>query len=367
MKKIALFAMGVVDRIFVAALVQTVFIGLAFAQVPPQRSGDDDLRDKINSGSIGFLSASLTGTYAQIASELMVVLDQGDDLRILPVITRGSIQNVRDLLYLKGMDVALIQSDTLTFLESQKTYSNIKGRIHYIAPLFIQECHLIGGKGVEKIEDIAGKVVNFSDPGSGVIMTATLIFQRFKIPVKQINMSQPEAFEKIKTGEIAATMWCASKPIAGVTKLKAEEGFKLIPIPFRPEIADLYLPAELTSEEYPSLLPKGQSVEIIALSGVLAAYNWPVDSERYRRVANFVGALFSRIDDLRKAPFHPKWKDVNLAGELRGWTRFKAAQDWLDRYRAAQKNQTPTSAQGKQEVFEEFLRWQRAREAQKQY
>jgi uncharacterized protein len=344
-EKIALFAMRSFDCFFKVILVQVVFISLAFAQAqaprnsPTPKNPTDDLRDRVNSGSVGFLSASLSGTYAQIASEMMVVLDQGDDLRILPVITRGSIQNVRDLLYLKGMDVALIQSDTLTFLESQKTYSNIKSRIHYIAPLFIQECHLIGGKGVEKIEDLANKAVNFSDPGSGVIMTATLIFQRFGIPVKQVNMSQPEAFEKIKTGEVAASMWCASKPITGVTKLRAEDGFRLIPIPFRQEIADLYLPAELTTADYPALVPSGQSIEIIGLSGVLAAYNWPVDSERYRKVANFVNALFSKIDDFRKPPFHPKWKDVNLAAELRGWTRFKAAQDWLDRFRTNQNRQ----------------------------
>lgn len=290
----------------------------------------------------------------------MTVLDQGDDLRILPVVTRGSSQNVRDLLYLKGMDVALMQSDTLDFLESQKTYPNIKDRIRYIMPLFVQECHLIGGKSVENIEDLANKVVNFSDLGSGVNMTAALIFQRFKIPVKQVYMSQVEAFEKIKTGEVAASMWCASKPITGVTKLKAEEGFRLVPIPFRQEIADLYLPAEFTAEDYPSLVPKGRSVEGIGMQGVLAAYNWPVDSERYRRVAKFVDALFSKIDELRKPPFHPKWKDVNVAAELRGWTRFKAAQDLLDRSRTGQQ-----IIQTSQEEFEQFQRWRRARDAKK--
>jgi len=63
----------------------------------------------------------------------------------------------------------------------------------------------------------------------------------------------------------------------------------------------------------------------------LIAYNWPkTNVDRYRRVQRFVEALFPKIAEFQKPPRHAKWREVNLAAQLRGWTRFEAAQAWLD-------------------------------------
>jgi hypothetical protein len=66
---------------------------------------------------------------------------------------------------------------------------------------------------------------------------------------------------------------------------------------------------------------------------VLAVYNWPKDSDRYRRIARFVDKLFAKWPTLQAPPFHPKWRDVNLAATIPGWTRFDAAEAALQRVR----------------------------------
>jgi hypothetical protein len=59
------------------------------------------------------------------------------------------------------------------------------------------------------------------------------------------------------------------------------------------------------------------------------AYNWPERTERYRRVALFARTFFDRLHDLQSPPFHPKWREVDVAAPVPGWTRFAAAQEWI--------------------------------------
>jgi hypothetical protein len=64
---------------------------------------------------------------------------------------------------------------------------------------------------------------------------------------------------------------------------------------------------------------------------VLVAYNWPLGSNRYQRVARFTDYLFSRIDKLQVAGFDPMWQSINLGATVPGLNRFPASQQWLER------------------------------------
>ena len=132
-----------------------------------------------------------------------------------------------------------------------------------------------------------------------------------------------------------AVVFITSKPIEAFVRGKWEPGFKFLPVAF--EDFGFYLPSALTSRDYPQLIPEGQQIETIAVPTILAAYNWPKDSDRYRRVARLVDYLFDRIGKLQTAGFHPAWKDVNLNAKVPGLTRFSSAQAWLDRRAAALK------------------------------
>jgi hypothetical protein len=79
------------------------------------------------------------------------------------------------------------------------------------------------------------------------------------------------------------------------------------------------------------LIRQGERVTTIAVPTVLVAFNWPIKSNRFHRVARFVDRLFSRINKLQEPGFDPKWKSINLAATVPGLTRSPAAQAWLDR------------------------------------
>jgi len=168
-------------------------------------------------------------------------------------------------------------------------------------------------------------------------------------------MGQADAFEKMKSGELAATILIAGKAAGSMAKLKAADGFRFLPVPFAKQLQNDYLPATLEHDDYPNMVDAGASVSTVAVGAVLIAYNWPRQSERYNRIAKFVDTFFPKLAEFQKPPRHPKWRETNLAAVVPGWTRFAAAEEWLARNRQQQS----AAAGATREQFDQFLAAQR--------
>ena len=119
----------------------------------------------------------------------------------------------------------------------------------------------------------------------------------------------------VKSGEIAATILIAGKPTGSFGKFKIEPGMTLLPVPYTEALEQDYLPAKLTNDDYPNLIPKGSSVDTVAIASVLAVYNWPRDTDRYRRVSLFIDAFFTKFPEFQKPARHVKWKEANLTAD----------------------------------------------------
>jgi TRAP transporter TAXI family solute receptor len=307
------------------------------------------LGERINSNTIAIISGNPNATYMTIAYDMSAVLDDGDEFRVLPMIGKGGGQNIKDVRFLKGVDLGITQSNLLGYYKRTNEIGQVDDKIVYIAKLFNEEMHLIvrADSGINSLRDLAGKKVNFSDVGSGTQLSTRDIFEKLGIRPVEVNMGQADAFEALKRGEIAATILIAGKPTGSTAKLKAQDGFRILPVAFDKPLQADYLPTTLTSEDYPGLIAPGQKVETIAVSAVLVAFNWPKGTDRYRRIQKFVDNFFPRLAEFQKAPRHPKWKEANLAAVLPGWKRFEGAEEWLRKH--------DTVAQGEREQFNQFL------------
>ena len=334
------------NSIWVAACLcaQLLSANAALAQ-----SGDEELRDVVNAGTVGIVSGGVTGTYIQIAADLANVFDDGDSLRILPLVGEGSVQNVTDVLYLKGIDIGIVQSDTLAVLKQQAVFPGLEKRINYITKLYNEEFHLVAGPDITTIQDLQGKKVNLGNPGGGTYMTATTVFDLLGITIEPVSVDQAEAIEQIRTGQIAATIYIAGKPASVVSEIKGGQGLHLVEIPFTGKLRDIYFPSSFTSEDYPQLVAPGQNVDTLAIGAVMAVFNWRSDSPRYKKVERFIEAFFSRFEELQHPPHHPKWREVNLSTELPGWTRFPPAKAWL-----AKREQFVGSIDGGSSIRQDF-------------
>ena len=274
--------------------------------------------------TVGLISGGVTGTYVRIAADLANALDDGYELRVLPIIGKGSVRNIEDLLLLRGIDVAIVQSDVLDFYKRAELVPNIEGKIRYIAKLYNEEVHVLAKSEHATIDDLAGKAVNFGTEGSGTFMTASIMFEDLGIDVDVRNDPEPIALERLRAGEIDAMVFVGGKPVEFIGQVDRQEQLHLLAIP--PErIEAAYLPSELTAEAYPRLVDPGAPVQTVAVSAVLAAYNWPADHPRREKVMRFVQSLFASFDTLLEPPFHPKWQEIDLGAEVPGWQRMTAA------------------------------------------
>jgi hypothetical protein len=111
---------------------------------------------------------------------------------------------------------------------------------------------------------------------------------------------------------------------------------------------------------------------MVAAPVLLMVYNWPEGTDRYIRLAKFVDALFSKIDEFHEPSRHPKWRDTNLTAPVPGWQRFKPAEEWLARHKqiaphpqaqgsilARQEagRTAPVNLREQERLFQEFLEW----------
>ena len=302
----------------------------------PPAPAEETIRDRLNAGTVGLAGGLLEGAPIRFATEIARVVNDGGDMQVLPIVTRGPTENVNDLLYLKGVDAAIINSDALE--EYKLQVPQIQQRITYILNLFPSELHIFVRPEIKTLADLAGKKVNFNTQGTAAAYSGPLIFSRLGIDVEKMFIPHPVALEQMRRGEIAAVVFITSKPVGAFVRRKWEEGFKFLPVEYGPKFQDYYLSSSLEAADYPDLIAKDQHIATIAVPTILAAYNWRPNSPRYGRVARFVDKLFGGIDKLRSLGFDPKWKDVNLRAQAPGLERFQAAQEWLDR--SVPKNQS---------------------------
>jgi TRAP transporter TAXI family solute receptor len=310
-------------------------------------NGDKETADRFNANTVTLMSGTIGGTYVQIGADLESVLDDGENLRVLSIVGRGSVQSVADLLFLKGVDLGIVRSDTLDYLEGKGYAANIKKQLNYITKLYNEEMHVIARKNIHNLSELDGKTVAIDLPNGGTFVTAITVFERLGIHPKFVYIEQRIAYDKLLKGELDAVVAVQGKPSKATSALK-DANLHLVPVEYDKSLQTDYLPAQLSSEDYPNLTEKGEQIDTIAVPAVLAVYNWAPNSDRYRRVARFVDALFSKIDQLQQPPFHPKWKEASPSATLPGWVRFQPAQEWLDRH-------GPTAASENRDRFERFL------------
>ena len=290
----------------------------------------------MNAWTIGLAGGLLEGAPIRLAAEMARVVDDGDKLHVLPVVTRGPTENVNSLLYLRGIDAAIINSDVLDEYKSQ--VPDNQQRLAYVLNLFPSELHIFVRPEVQSLSDLVGKKVNFNNLGTAAAYSGPLIFSRLGLDVEKTFIPHQVALEQMRKGEMAAVVFITSKPVDAFVRGRWEPGFKFLPVPYDRKFEDFYLPASLDAAEYPNLIQPGERVATIAVPTALVAFNFPVKSNRYERLARFVESLFSRVDKLQQPGFDQKWRTINLAATVPGLTRFPAAQAWLDREPRAATN-----------------------------
>jgi TRAP-type uncharacterized transport system substrate-binding protein len=290
------------------------------------------------------------------------------------------VQSVADILFLQGVDIGIVRADTLDYLERKGFAKDIKKQFTYITKLYNEEMQIIAPKSIQSLKDLQGKTISVDLPNGGTFVTALTVAERLGMKANFVYIEQRIAMEKLKKGEIDAVIVVGGKPYKSVSAFNNDGRFHLVKVDYEKPLQADYLPATLTSKDYPNLIADGETVDTIAVPAVLAAYNWSPKTDRYRKLANFVDAFFTKFPQFQKPPFHPKWKEVSLTAPLTDWQRFPAAKQWLDAHGVEpvarskfdeflKQNQAAGKAPSdtdKDALFRQFQAWQAEQNAKAQ-
>jgi TRAP transporter TAXI family solute receptor len=304
----------------------------------------EEKKRQANDIAVSVVVSGISCTCARFTEDIRNVVNDlnPDGIRVLPVLGVGGLQNVNDVLFLKSIDMGVVDEDNLRLLKKKDPvlYANIEQRVQYITKLYNSEFHIVARNDIKSYDDLRGKKVNFNLKDSQTEVTADTVFNALNIPVQRSYYDNDEAIKRLISGDISAMIILTGAPQAALAKLKKEDGVHFLALDQeslpKHDLHDLfanYLPAEITHELYPNLVPEGTTVPTIANRALLVAYAWPENSEKYKKVAKFIDAFFSKIDQFNNSSRHPKWREVNLAADMPGWVRFKPAADWLATHR----------------------------------
>ncbi len=384
---------GKMVRVALLALATYFFVGQATSNPALAQSRSDgrgatdeeSIKLRMNQWTVGLAAGLPDGGFVRFASEMARTMDDGDNMRLIPMVTRGTTTNIADLLYLRGVDVAITYADAFDFYSKQAGLSNISDRVRYIMQFFVSDIHIYARDQFKSLQDLRGQKVAVGTSGVAAALTGPLIFKRLGIDIQPVPVGGPVALEQLHKGQVAAMVYVAAKPSELFTGMKPDPGFHFVPVPYTKQFQDFYYPSTIKAEDYPGFLPPGTSVDTIAVPSVLAVYNWKQGTDRGERVNRFVETLFTNFSRLQKPPFHPKWKDISLGASVPGWKRYPYADVMLQRLKGSQagmgsiapddsvlqqrrfeafldaQQKGPISDDRKEELYRQFLEWHNSR------
>jgi TRAP-type uncharacterized transport system substrate-binding protein len=284
----------------------------------------------INRGVVELETTGSAGISVRIGEDLARLIDDGATRRVVPVVGKGTLQNLADLKFLRGIDMAILQADVVDYAKERRLLPGIES-VAYITKLYNEEFHLLARPEIRNIADLANQKVNVDLIDSDTAITASRLFDLLKLQVTATHDSQQLALDKLRKGEIAALAFVAGTPAPLFAGLTGEDRLHFIAVPFTQAASAVYAPTRLTAADYPGLVPRDQPIDTVAVGSVLGAADLRQVPERYRNVSNFVDAFFTGFQSLLAPGNHPKWQEVNLAAELPAWRRYPPAAEWLQR------------------------------------
>jgi SIS domain len=77
------------------------------------RKADIAAKERINAWTVGLAGGFIEGAPLRLAAEIARVVNEQDKLHVIPIVTQGATENVNSLLYLRGVDAAIINTGAL--------------------------------------------------------------------------------------------------------------------------------------------------------------------------------------------------------------------------------------------------------------
>lgn len=297
------------------AIAASVLLSLSLA-VPGLAAGVD----------LGLITGGEKGTYYQFGLNLQALArPSGINLSVYP--SKGSIENIYAVYQRPGTQMGIVQSDVLAFVarvQSDPVLRRIAKKTRLVFPLYNEEVHLLGRRGIADFDDLADRRVAIGREKSGTYLTARLLFNVSEVvPREMVAIDTEEALAELKAGRIDAMFYVAGYPVRLFTEGVTEaDGLALVPITNK-SITEFYPAGEIPANTYrwqPTAVPT------VAVKAALVSFDFR------RRDCDYIGKFAKIVSDNRDwlvKNGHPKWRSVELSAPLKGWEQYDCVRKYL--------------------------------------
>ncbi len=241
---------GAIARARLLAIVGFALLALAMpsrfdatqAQVQPsaeQRAliQQQALRTKLNESTVLVATSHPSATYFGMASDMATLFSASDGVRMLPVASNGGALTLSDLLFLRGIDMAIVPSNVLTHAKANEALGGgLAQRMTYITRLYSEEVHLLVGRSVASIEDLRGKQIAVPADDGTAQFTAEDLFGRLQIRVELVTANPADAIDKVRAGSLAAALLVGGKPLPQLARLARDGSVRLLNLVVRGQL-----------------------------------------------------------------------------------------------------------------------------------
>jgi hypothetical protein len=301
--------------------------------------------------AIGIVGGPLFSTFTRIADDIarFLALNAPQVPRVIPMIGTGGPQVAHDVLSIEGMDGFVASAVVMDSVRRFGWVPEVTRRLTYVAELYTEETHIVTTRHIGSLQQLNGRVVNVGVVGGGTDVIARRLFELLNITPIYDNGSTIDAFRSLPTGNPAATVFVAGRPVQAFQDIEFVGHLQLLPIPpdpsIRLQIAPLFRPTMLEHADYPRWIHRGQTLATVASSVFLMTEVHPANSERQRWVSRVVTELLQSFVQLRagaaSGEFHPKWRDINVLTRLPGYARSPEVNEWFNATGVAESADVP--------------------------
>lgn len=330
------------------------------------------------SDTVGVVGEAAGETEFRAVDEISTAVASGQEagpngetaMRVLAVPGKGGLQNVRDVLERPNLDFGIAPGVILEKAAATDGMANLRKRLAYVAPLYVEEVHLLAGAGISAAADLEGRTVAVGPEGGATEFLAREVMARLGVRVREVNIAGAAAVQAVREGRADAAFVVSGKPVESVRGIAGDGRVHLVPLPVE-AVPEGFVPTSLGHSDYPSLVPEGGKVATYGVQNVLFGYNWPAGSARGKAGRTFLAILMYRLPDLQVGAHHPKWREVNVAATMDGWKRLPSMQEWLDKARPKgtgpaseaefegflKRTGTQVTGENRDALYRDFLRW----------
>ena len=285
---------------------------------------------------MGIITGGDKGTYYQFGLDLQK-LTKPAGVNLTVHTSKGSIENIFAVYQRPGVQMGIVQSDVLAFVarvQSDPVLQRIAKKTRMVFPLYNEDVHLLGKKGIRDFDDLTGKRVAIGRDGSGTYLTSRLLFKLSEVvPAEMVPIDTGEALAELKAGRIDAMFYVAGFPVKLLKEdVTEKDGLELIPITNK-SITEFYPRAEIPANVYEW---QKTPVNSVAVKAVLVSFDFR--RKDCDNVGRFAQTLQKQMPSLLQNG-HPKWKVVDLNYPLKGWEQYDCVRKYIGTAAAA-----PTTA-----------------------